>query len=208
MRAQFAPSLHALIAAAWLLLAGCASQSIPGGVMGVEAWGGRSPTAEEAARAKPHVPVRLTLHHAGVAFGRDKDPIAHLRNLQRWSREMRGWADIPYHYVIDLDGNVYAARDVMLAGDTNTRYDPAGHALVMVLGNFEEAEPTPAQIEATARTFAMLATRFNIPLATLASHKDHTSDTACPGRFLYRYLADGTIAARANHYLRHEFQKP
>jgi hypothetical protein len=203
MNTRLLPRL--LAALLLLLLAGCTlTPPTPPRVFDIieaDAWGGQAASDAERARARPHIPTRLTLHHGGVAFGRDKDPVAHLINLQRWSRKMRGWADIPYHYVIDLDGRVYAARDVMLAGDTNTQYDPAGHALVMVLGNFEEAEPTPAQIEAAAQTFAYIAKRFGIPIKTLASHKDY-AETACPGRNLYRYLADGTIARRAEEILR------
>ena len=84
--------------------------------------------------AKPHVPKFITLHHGGVAFLRDKDPKQYLRNLQSWSRGTRLWADIPYHCLIDLDGNVYEGRDVNYAGETNTEYDPSGHALIVVLG--------------------------------------------------------------------------
>jgi hypothetical protein len=149
-------------------------------------------------RAKAHVPTRLTIHHAGVPFGRDKDPVAHLINLQKWSRGTRGWADIPYHLVIDLDGKVYQARDLMLAGDTNTNYDPSGHALVMLLGNFEEAEPTPAQIDALVKSMAHLSKRFNIPAQTLASHKDHAAGTSCPGKHLYAYLQSGELLKRLN----------
>jgi hypothetical protein len=182
-----------------LVLSSCAHIPItspavadPGWVSVVE-WGGQPLDASLRARARTHVPTRLTLHHAGVPFGPERDPVAHLRQLQRWSREMRGWADIPYHYVIDRAGVVYEAREIGLAGDTNTQYDPAGHALVMVLGNFEETQPTPAQRAAVVRTFATLARRHQIDVNTLAGHRDLASDTVCPGRHLAAWLESGEL---------------
>jgi hypothetical protein len=159
-------------------------------VVTIEEWGGvRVDLTKTAARA--HVPNRITLHHGGVAFLRDRDPMQYLRNLQTWSRGTRGWADVPYHYLIDLDGRVYEGRNVMFAGDTNTEYDPAGHALIVVLGNFEEVEPNPAQLEAVVNTMTMLAKRFRLSSDVIAGHKDFSAQTACPGKSLYPYLTNG-----------------
>jgi N-acetylmuramoyl-L-alanine amidase len=194
------------LASAWLLSA-CghtlptAPQRLLPDLRSVEDWGGTRVDGPYTARARAHRPVRLTLHHAGVPFGRERDPVAHLRQLQRWSREMRGWADIPYHYIVDLDGVVYEGRDVLLAGDTNTAYDPSGHALVMVLGNFEEVMPNAAQIEATARIFAALARRFDISTDTLASHRDYARDTVCPGQHLYAFITTGALKTRVDALL-------
>ncbi len=183
------------------LIAGCmmadsgrlmALQNLPR-VIAVEEWGGiRSDTS----RGKHHRPVQITLHHGGVAFLRDKDPAQYLRNLQKWSRESRMWMDIPYHYLIDLDGNIYEGRDINIAGDTNTEYDPTGHALIMVLGNFEEVEPNAAQLNAVVATMAMLAAQFNIGVDKIAGHKDFSSQTACPGKSLIPLLKNGYFRQR------------
>ena len=140
------------------VVGGCAAPSkpveAPLRVIPVAEWGGSAMSAESVAVAKKHTPQWITLHHGGVAFLRDKDPKQYLRNLQSWSRGTRKWADIPYHYLIDLDGNVYEGRDVNYAGDTNTEYDPTGHALIVVLGNFGEVDPNPAQLSAVTATTA------------------------------------------------------
>lgn len=175
------------------LLSGCTTPST--GVVGpkivsIEEWGGARVNMA-ATNARAHVPSRITLHHGGVAFLRDRDPMQYLRNLQTWSRNTRGWADIPYHYLIDLDGRVYEGRNVLFAGDTNTEYDPKGHALIVVLGNFEEVEPYPAQLEAVVSTMTMLARRFNLSADVIAGHKDFSAQTACPGKSLYPYLTNG-----------------
>jgi hypothetical protein len=183
----------ALLVVLALALASCANLTpileLP--IIKVEDWGGTRLSAEARAKAKPHVPTQITLHHGGVAFLRDKDPQQYLRNLQTWSRNTRGWIDTPYHYLIDLDGRVYEGRDVLIAGDTNTNYDPSGHALIVVLGNFEDVEPNPAQLDAVISTMTMLAKRFAIAPDKIAGHKDFASDTACPGKSLYPYLQNG-----------------
>lgn len=156
-------------------------------------WGGTPVDASRPGWGRSHTISRITLHHGGVAFGRDKDVAQHLRNLQSWSRRDKGWIDIPYHYVIDLDGRVYEARDIRFAGDTNTEYDPTGHALIMVLGNYEDAVPNAAQIEATVLTMAMIARRHRLTADVIASHRDFSKQTACPGRHLYQYVQDGSL---------------
>lgn len=189
---------YLMLALVCTALAGCATteppppQAVEAGprIIRVTEWGG-TPMNPATTTARRHTPVQITLHHGGVAFLRDKDPQQYLRNLQTWSRNTRMWADIPYHYLIDLDGNVYEGRDVMFAGDTNTEYDPTGHALIVVLGNFEEVDPNPAQLKAVVDTMVMLARRFRIPADRIGGHKDFSAQTACPGKTLYPYLQNG-----------------
>ena len=166
-------------------------------IISVRQWGG-SPANESLARR--HSISRITLHHQGATFPRGKDPRGYLRDLQTWSRTTKGWIDVPYHYVIDLDGRVYEGRDIRFAGDTNTGYDPAGHALIEVVGNFEEVEPNEAQLDAVVKLMALLAARYDVPVAAIRGHRDVAPDTECPGRNLYRYLENGffrgQVAAR------------
>jgi uncharacterized lipoprotein YddW (UPF0748 family) len=169
-------------------------------------WGS---TPADPARARPHTINRITLHHQGEAYAKDRDPREYLRALQKWSRAARNWADIPYHYVIDLQGRIYEARPLGVAGDTNTRYDTAGHALIQVVGNLDEVEPTPAQLEGAVQLMSWLAIRHGLTEQAIAGHRDFATDTVCPGRNLYRYLENGWIQARVRENLRaHREAKP
>lgn len=188
--------------AAFSTLAGCASTTrstaIPSPeIISVAQWGG---TPANEALARRHAINRITLHHQGEAFPRGKDPRQYLRNLQAWSRDTKGWIDVPYHYAIDLDGNVYAGRSIEFAGDTNTEYDPAGHALIEVVGNFEDVEPNELQLRTVVDVMAMIAARFRIPVENIGGHRDYSANTVCPGKNLYRYLQNGyfrdQVAAR------------
>ncbi|MDB5951759.1 MAG: N-acetylmuramoyl-L-alanine amidase [Massilia sp.] len=157
-------------------------------IVPVAGWGG---TPADPARARLQTITHITLHHQGEPFPQGKDPVAYLRNLQTWSRATKGWLDIPYHFIIDLDGGIYEGRKLEYAGDTNTEYDPTGHALIEVVGNFEEVEPNQGQFDAVVDLMAMLAAKYQLPVDSIAGHKDHSAQTVCPGANLYRYLQNG-----------------
>ena len=156
-------------------------------IVPVAQWGG---TPADASRARRHAITHITLHHQGETFKPGTDVHQYLRNLQTWSRNTKGWLDIPYHYVIDLEGHSYAARDIAYAGDTNTDYDPKGHALIEVVGNFEEVEPNQQQLDAVVKLMAMLAARYGVSLDEIRSHRDYSDKTVCPGANLYRYVQE------------------
>jgi hypothetical protein len=172
--------------AAWAGSGGSAAD-IEQRIVPVSAWGG---TPADPAKARRHTITSITLHHQGETFAPGKDPVQYLRNLQAWSRASKQWLDIPYHYVIDLQGRTYAARDIAFAGDTNTSYDPTGHALIEVVGNFEEVEPNQQQLDAVVDMMALLVVRHRVSIDTIRGHKDH-AQSLCPGTNLYRYLENG-----------------
>jgi hypothetical protein len=186
-------TIHPALAFALLLFASAhaASQTLADvehSIVPVAAWGG---TPADPALAHRQTITHITLHHQGEPFKPGTDPQQYLRNLQTWSRGTKHWLDIPYHYIIDLDGKIYEGRKIDYAGDTNTEYDPTGHALIEVVGNFEEVEPNQQQLDAVVRLMAMLAHKYGVTLDHIASHRDFSTQTVCPGANLYRYVQDG-----------------
>ncbi len=142
----------------------------------------------------PHQITHITLHHTGSRepLRPDEDPAQRLRGLQAGGARDRNWWDVPYHMLIDLDGRVYEGRDWRYMGETNTTYDPRGHFLISVIGNYGRQEPTEAQLEAIADLMAWAAARFDVPLDRIGGHY-HYAETSCPGVHLRRYLEDGTF---------------
>lgn len=141
-----------------------------------------SAPARDAARP-PRI-TRLTVHHQGVAWQPGADVPAYLRRLQAWSRESRRWSDLPYHYIVAPDGQVYEGRAEAVPGDTQTDYDPRGHLLVMLLGNFERQQPSAAQWDATVDLLVQLSRRHGLDAAALGMHRQFTAQTVCPGAHL------------------------
>lgn len=177
-----------------LLIEGCASSKefsasdVEHSIISMNDWGG-SPAVDSLARK--HAVTHITLHHQGEPFPKGKDPVQYLRNLQKWSRSEKKWIDIPYHYIIDLEGKIYEGRKIDYAGDTNTEYDPTGHALIEVVGNFEEVEPNQEQLDAVVRMMTFLSVKYSVPVDSIRAHKDYSSKTVCPGKNLYQYIGNG-----------------
>jgi hypothetical protein len=141
-----------------------------------------------------HQITHITLHHEGdpQPLRPGDDVVRKLRALQSWGASDRNWWDVPYHYLLDLDGNVYEGRDWHFMGETNTTYDPEGHFLISVIGNYEKQEPTQAQLNSIADLMAWAVVKFDVPLENIGGHYNY-AETNCPGKNLRKYLEDGTF---------------
>ena len=150
-------------------------------------------TASDRLRV-PHRINKITLHHTGSSepLTEDNDPKAVLRGLYNWGAEEQNWWDVPYHFLIGLDGTIYEGRDSNFAGETNTSYDPRGHLQISVMGNYNLQEPTKEQIEAIAEMMAYAKKKYGLSTDDIYGHDDW-ANTSCPGTYLRPYLDDGTI---------------
>jgi hypothetical protein len=149
--------------------------------------------ADMRLRIPQHI-TSITLHHEGSPkpLRPEDDPVAALRGLQSWGATDRNWWDVPYHFLIDLDGRIYEGRDWHYMGETNTTYDPSGHLLISILGNYNLQEPTQVQLKSIADLMAWAVKRFNVPLDSIRGHYQY-AETNCPGKNLRKYLEDGTF---------------
>lgn len=134
-----------------------------------------------------HTIEYITIHHGGEIFPDDKNTVEYLKNLQTWSRNAKKWIDVPYHYIVDRHGKIYEGRPLNYRGDTNTTYDPTRHALIVLLGNFEEQPLKDEQIASLKLVTAFLAQQESVPAEKIKTHKDY-AETLCPGKKLTAYL--------------------
>lgn len=153
-----------------------------------EGWGART---AETNRMIPHTIERLTVHHAGSQSGATGP--AQFRGWQNWHMDGQGWPDIAYHLLIGIDGTVYEGRDPAYRGDTGTNYDPTGHFLVVIEGNFNDEEPTDSQIDSLIDVLAWASANYGVSPDTIAGHRDYAS-TTCPGHHLHALIGSGELA--------------
>lgn len=189
-------AMAAALAVASLVSAGAAAASSAAQSPMVTAaqWGSVPapfPAAGEPYRSRPHSQITgLTVHHQGEVWKDGADVAAYLRRLQQWSRRERAWVDVPYHFVIAPDGLVYEGRSLDWAGDSNTAYDTAGQVQVMLLGNFEEQQPSAAQLLSATRLLAKLMLAYSLGPQAIVAHRHHTTQTVCPGQNLMAVFDD------------------
>lgn len=163
-------------------------------ILSRSAWKANNPVG----KGKKHDLRFITIHHTATLQKKDVPIETKMRNLQAFSQRddkldtgkfKPAWFDVPYHYYISADGRIAEGRELKFAGDTNTEYDPTGHALVVLEGSFNTEEPTPAQVESMKALVMWLADRYKISAADIKGHDDYAK-TGCPGKNLKKLLPD------------------
>jgi len=160
-----------------------------------EEWGSQPDPIPEERR---HTPKYVTLHHAGVLWTGDRDPIEFVRNMQAWGKRRPEiekpprdtyWPDLPYHFLIAPDGRIFEGRSLDYEPESNTQYELAGHLGVELMGDFEQQRPSPAQVESAVRLVAWLLAKYDRPLKSISTHRSVAKgQTSCPGRDFARYF--------------------
>lgn len=117
----------------------------------------------------------LVVHHS--AFYK-ADGRATLLEVQRLHRQDRGWADVGYHYMLDVDGAIYAGRNPDVRG-VHTQGRNTGSLGVCLLGDFRFRAPPPAQWDALVALGRWLIAE--LELTHLAGHSQFNEATVCPG---------------------------
>ena len=166
---------------------GISSSSRPK-IVSREDWRAREPVGKMIL----HKPSRITIHHT-ASRQKEKTSIEQkMRDLQAFSQTAStlstgklkpAWPDVPYHFYIAADGRIAEGRKIDYVGDTNTEYDPTGHILVVLEGNFEIEQPAGKQLQSLRELVSWLAHEWNVRAGDIKGHRDYAR-TACPGKNL------------------------
>ncbi len=136
---------------------------------------------------KPREWKFLVLHHTATEAG-SVESIDAAHKLRK-DADGNPWRGIGYHFLIGnghgmKDGEVAATfrwkeqSDGAHAG--NAKYNAQGIGICLV-GNFEDAPPTPAQLMSLRELMTSLRTQCRIEAAGIVRHTD-VKQTACPGK--------------------------
>ena len=155
-------------------------------------WGANPPVAE----MKAHKISHITIHHTATLQKPERSLADKMKALQTFSQNpgtlgngkaKPAWPDVPYHFYMDCHGEIAEGRDANFVGDTNTAYDPTGHLLVVLEGNFEEETPTEPQLAALRKLLASKMAQYHVTPEMISSHKDF-AETLCPGKNLHELV--------------------
>lgn len=129
----------------------------------------------------------IVLHHTASEQGSVES--IHAAHVQRKDRQGQPWLGIGYHFVIGngrgmADGEIAPTfrwkQQLAGAHAGVNEYNQQGIGIVLV-GNFEQQPPTPAQCQAVKRLVSTLCRRFEISADRVVGHAA-VKATACPGR--------------------------
>jgi hypothetical protein len=130
----------------------------------------------------PDVLNTVVIHHSALPLSDGP------HQIQYKHMHDKGFADIGYHFVIDDSGQIYAGRSLTVRG-AHTGGHNTGTIGVVLMGNFEEAEPTPLQLANVKTLIRYLTSQYT--LTHLAGHRDfQPEETVCPGKHLEPRLPD------------------
>ena len=137
------------------------------------------------------IPSHLVIHHSLTADGRTVS-----WDAIRWYHvHTMGWADVGYHYGVELVGSRYEILVGRMQNETGAHCKEGGMNAsslgVCLVGNFD-AEPVPeAQLDRLVRLSRSLMDVFAIPRENVRRHSDFAAYKSCPGKLFpwSRFLA-------------------
>ena len=119
---------------------------------------------------------QIIVHCSATPQGREVE----VEQIRKWHLE-RGWSDIGYHYVIDLQGNIHEGRKEEIVGAHTKGLNKNSIGICYIGGLDSKLEPldtrTDEQINALEDLLKVLKRKY--PSATIHGHNDFSSK-ACP----------------------------
>ncbi|MCL4297125.1 MAG: N-acetylmuramoyl-L-alanine amidase [Anaerolineae bacterium] len=132
----------------------------------------RDPSKQFPTRSLDQIQM-LVIHHTAVAPTVGADRIAAHRV------DKQGWPGIGYHYFITADGQLQQTNELTTVASHAGDYNPIAIGICFA-GDFTQASPTPAQIEAGAQLIAWLLRERNLSLSSVFGYKELVN-TQSPG---------------------------
>lgn len=120
---------------------------------------------------------KIIVHCADTPEGRD----VRAAEIKSWHTKERGWNDIGYHYVIDLDGTIEPGRPIEVAGAHCTGHNADSIGICYVGGCDAKMQPKDTRTEEQKASLITLLKYLvaKYPGAKIYGHRDFSSK-ACP----------------------------
>jgi len=141
---------------------------------------------------KPEAELRdweyIVIHHTASSTGSVES--IHELHSKKKDKSGNAWLGIGYHFVIGNgngmpDGDIESTfrwREQMHGAHAGAKkYNQQGIGICLV-GNFENAPPSEAQLAAVKKLVGTLKAEYNIPSENIQGHRD-VKATACPGKY-------------------------
>ena len=120
---------------------------------------------------------KIIVHCADTPEGRD----VRTAEIKRWHTEERGWSDIGYHWVVELDGSINEGRSEDINGAHCRGHNSDSVGICYVGGSDSEGNPKDTRTEEQRDALVTLIKEIldRHPDAEVFGHRDF-STKACP----------------------------
>lgn len=126
----------------------------------------------------------VIVHHSAT----DRDATT-FEAIKRYHMDVRGYDNVGYHRVITGDGVIHNGMPENMVGyhckHDGYNYDSVG---VCLTGNFDEQDPSDAQLSSLREVIERWRGKYDIPLERTLTHLGTGAATACPGRNLNAWV--------------------
>ncbi len=122
----------------------------------------------------------IVIHHDGIRHRPHKSGEAKAAALRKSVLRSSGWTDLPYHYLVDVDGRILEGAAESATTRTHTWTDPSDLLHIALLGNYAVDRPTEAQVESLLRLVDVKAREYDLPASHIRLHSELVA-TNCPG---------------------------
>ena len=131
----------------------------------------------------------IIIHCSATREGQD----IKAKTIKQWHKE-RGFDDIGYHYVIDLDGTIEKGREEDLVGAHCKGHNATSIGICYVGGCDKNLKPkdtrTPEQKRSMLSLVRKLVNKYKIPVTQIWAHHDFDKHKACPSFDISEFRKD------------------
>lgn len=126
---------------------------------------------------KPENVTRIVVHCTATPEGREVT----IEDVRRWHVEERGWSDVGYHWLIELDGTLKQGRHESRSGAHAKGWNGVSIGVCYVGGCDENMKPKDTRTDDQKITLGCLLQdlKGRYPKAKIIGHMD-ISSKACP----------------------------
>ncbi|MCB0175124.1 MAG: N-acetylmuramoyl-L-alanine amidase [Anaerolineae bacterium] len=118
----------------------------------------------------------IVIHHTG------NPPDVTVERIAEYAVDTLGLPGITYHYCVTADGMVFQTQPLAVIPTQGDREKKETSIDVCLIGNFTDASPPRAQLNATAVLVAQLASTYHIPLTAIFGRSELQPPSASPGQ--------------------------
>lgn len=123
---------------------------------------------------------RMIVHHSASRLETTVD------DIRDWHVNGNGWADIGYHYVITMDGEIHQGRPLPMMGAHARGCNRDSIGVCLVGDNLDPQNKwLPEQVDSLHRIWGCAELMF--PGIELYGHRD-VGNTQCPGLDVYKLI--------------------